>query len=206
MKAEAYRPFDCFLVVVNVPRERAVELYAGLHISPISGKQPKIALTAMDRQTFVYRALRRASADHTVWPSSDRETHSYNELQTAAQTTIETTKRHILDNPRQDLNLRALAEVAGVSPRHLSRLFRAETRMSPAAYVERTRINVARQLLEGTTDPIKTVAHAAGFGSTTTLRRAFLRKVGVTPATYRLQFRAEWPVAREEDGSAAVMS
>lgn len=161
MKAEADRPFDCLLIVVDVPGKRAVDLYAGPHISGISGKQLKLVLTAMDKQAFVYRVLGRASADHAIWPSNDRALHSHTELQTAARTAIETTRRHILENPRQDLDLRALAEVAGVSPRHLSRLFRAETGMSPAAYVEQTRITIARQLLEGTTDPIKAVTRCA---------------------------------------------
>jgi transcriptional regulator GlxA family with amidase domain len=61
----------------------------------------------------------------------------------------------------------------------LSRLFSVELRLSPAAYVELTRLDIARGLLEGSASPIKTVAYAAGFGSTATLRRAFLRNMGI---------------------------
>ena len=109
--------------------------------------------------------------------------------QTAATGPIDRIRLHILENPRADLGLAALAEVAGVSPRHLSRLFRAELRMSPAAYVELTRLDIARGLLEDSASPIKAIAYAAGFGSTATLRRALLRKIGVTPLEYRRRFQ-----------------
>jgi transcriptional regulator GlxA family with amidase domain len=109
--------------------------------------------------------------------------------QTATTSPIDRIRLHILENPRLDLGLAALAQVVGVSPRHLSRLFHSELGMSPAAYVELTRIDVARRLLEDGTAPIKAIAYAAGFGSTATLRRAFLRKIGVTPLEYRLRFQ-----------------
>jgi len=109
--------------------------------------------------------------------------------QTAATGPIDRVRLHILENPRGDLGLTALAGVAGVTPRHLSRLFQAELGISPAAYVELTGIDIARGLLEGSTSPIKRIAYAAGFGSTATLRRAFLRKIGVTPVEYRLRFQ-----------------
>jgi len=71
--------------------------------------------------------------------------------QTAATGPIDRIRLHILENPRADLGLATLAELAGVSPRHLSRLFYAELRMSPAAYVELTRLDIARGLLEDST-------------------------------------------------------
>lgn len=109
--------------------------------------------------------------------------------QTASTSPIDRIRLHILENPRASLGLTALAKFAGVSPRHLSRLFRAALGMSPAAYVELARIDVARRLLEDSAAPIKAIAFAAGFGSTATLRRAFLQTIGVTPAEYRLRFQ-----------------
>ena len=110
-----------------------------------------------------------------------------------AQTTvtgpIDRIRLHVLENPRLNLGLAALAGLEDVSPRHLSRLFHDELGTSPAAYVELTRIEIARRLLEGSTAPVKAIAHASGFGSTTTLRRAFLRRIGITPLDYRMRFR-----------------
>jgi len=126
--------------------------------------------------------------------------------QTATTGPIDRIRLHILENPRADLGLAALAEVAGVSPRHLSRLFQAELRMSPAAYVELTRLDIARGLLEDSASPIKTIAYAAGFGSTATLRRAFLHRIGVTPVEYRLRFQTTSSGDARDDKSDSDLS
>jgi transcriptional regulator GlxA family with amidase domain len=126
--------------------------------------------------------------------------------QAADTSPIDRIRRHILENARAHLDLAALAEVAGASPRHLSRLFRAELGMNPAAYVELTRIDIARRLLEESTSPIKAIAYAAGFGSTATLRRAFLRRIGVTPLGYRLRFRTTRSDDARDDESDSDLS
>jgi len=126
--------------------------------------------------------------------------------QTATTSPIDRIRLHILESPRARLSLAALAEVAGVSARHLSRLFRAELGMNPAAYVELTRIDIARRLLEDGAAPIKAIAYAAGFGSTTTLRRAFLRRISVTPLQYRLRFQTTGTGDANEAESAAILS
>ena len=126
--------------------------------------------------------------------------------QSASTSPIDRIRLHILENPRADLGLAALANAAGVSPRHLSRLFHAELGMSAAAYVELTRIDIARRLLEDSSSPIKAIAYAAGFGSTTTLRRAFLRRIGVTPLDYRLRFQTTKSRDARNDRSASVLS
>lgn len=126
--------------------------------------------------------------------------------QVSTTSPIDRIRLHILENPNADLELEALAAVAGISPRHLSRLFRAELGMNPAAYVELTRVDIARRLLEDSAAPIKAIAYAAGFGSTTTLRRAFLRRIGVAPLQYRSRFQTAGSGKTTEDESAATLS
>jgi len=43
-------------------------------------------------------------------------------------------------------------------------------------------------MMEETKQPMKWIAGVAGFGDANTLRRAFLRQLGVTPADYRRRF------------------
>jgi transcriptional regulator GlxA family with amidase domain len=81
----------------------------------------------------------------------------------------------------------SLAAAAGTSTRQLTRLFRQELNTSPARYVEQVRLEAAQALI----DAGHTVASAAarsGFGSDETLRRAFLRHLGVPPTAYRHRF------------------
>jgi transcriptional regulator GlxA family with amidase domain len=89
----------------------------------------------------------------------------------------------------------ALAREAGISPRHLGRLFRAETGMTPGQYVESVRLEAAQALLEAGDDAVETVAERSGFGSAETMRRAFQQTLGVPPSVYRARFRTTAPTA-----------
>ncbi len=95
----------------------------------------------------------------------------------------------IAEHPDRDLTVERLAARVAMSPRHFARVFRDETGCTPAVYVERVRVEVARRLLETTGLPIDDVATAAGFGTVETLRRAFTRRVGASPSEYRDRFR-----------------
>lgn len=112
---------------------------------------------------------------------------------------IDKIRLYILQNPRGDLSLNSLAATSGVSPRKLSRLFKSELRTSLGAFVEGARVDMARRLLEQSNSPIKAIANAAGFGSTATLRRAFLRRLDVTPQEYRARFRSSGPDDHDGD-------
>jgi transcriptional regulator GlxA family with amidase domain len=105
-------------------------------------------------------------------------------------------QRIALEEPAGDLSVEAMAARAHMSPRHFARAFRAETGVTPARYVERVRLEAARRRLEDTTDPVASVATACGFGSTETMRRVFLRALGVAPAEYRRRFQGHHASAR----------
>jgi transcriptional regulator GlxA family with amidase domain len=102
--------------------------------------------------------------------------------------------RRVLDaivaQPAADHRLARLAERAAVSERHLRRMFADQTGTTPARFVERIRVEAAREQLEGGATPVEAVAAACGFGSSETMRRAFLRVLGVGPSDYRARFRS----------------
>ncbi|WP_444545270.1 GlxA family transcriptional regulator [Streptomyces cinerochromogenes] len=87
------------------------------------------------------------------------------------------------------LTIADLARHAHVSERQLTRVFKTELGMTPAAYIEAARVEAARNRLETTDDTLDRVASACGFGTTDTLIRAFRRKLDTTPTAYRSRFR-----------------
>jgi transcriptional regulator GlxA family with amidase domain len=93
------------------------------------------------------------------------------------------------ERPDADLSVPALAERAHLSERHLARVFLRETGLTPAAYVEHSRVEAARRWLEQRDDPVEVVAARCGFGSAETLYRTFRRRLGATPTDYRRRFR-----------------
>ena len=94
----------------------------------------------------------------------------------------------IADHLDEDLSVAALAERAGMSTRNFARAFARDVGVTPAAYVERTRVEAARRLLESTDQPVAGIARRCGFGTVETLHRAFRRSVRITPGQYRERF------------------
>lgn len=88
------------------------------------------------------------------------------------------------DNLAADLTLEALAGRAGQTPRTFHRRFSAQTGMTPAAFVERLRLDRARTLLEAGQTP-KRVSAVVGFTSLDRLGRVFRRVYALTPSAYR---------------------
>ncbi len=97
-------------------------------------------------------------------------------------------QRYAVEHLAADLTVEALAQLAHMSPRHFARSFRAEVGLTPARYVERLRLEAARRRLEESEEPVAGVASACGFGTAETMRRSFLRALGVGPAEYRRRF------------------
>ena len=77
-----------------------------------------------------------------------------------------------------------------MSPRNFARVFSREVGMSPAAYVEALRVERARTLLETAGIQLEEIARRCGFGTVETLRRAFGRRLRVSPSDYRARFAA----------------
>ena len=94
----------------------------------------------------------------------------------------------IAENLTCDLGVPTLAEHAGMSERSFVRHYRADTGQTPARAIELIRVETARRLLSDTGLPVKRIAANCGFGSEETLRRSFLRAIGVTPQAYRERF------------------
>jgi len=95
--------------------------------------------------------------------------------------------REHLDAP---LTVEDLAEQAGMSSRHFTRAFVAETRSTPSKAIERLRIEVARQRVQSSGEAIERVAQLTGFRDPNRMRRAFIRAFGQTPQSLRRAARA----------------
>jgi transcriptional regulator GlxA family with amidase domain len=106
----------------------------------------------------------------------------------ARRTPIRDVQEAIEAAPGGAHSIAELARRAAMSPRHFTRVFTEEVGEAPGAYVERVRVEAARRQLEETDDPVTVIAARCGFGSSETLRRNFVRRLGVSPDQYRKTF------------------
>jgi AraC family transcriptional regulator len=103
-----------------------------------------------------------------------------------------------------ELDIEAIAKIAGVSRFHLSRAFSASTGIGPAAYLRSRRLSeAARTLAQGAPD-ILAVALEAGYGSHEAFTRAFRQHFGLTPEQLRAQahlngIKLQEPIKMEQE-------
>ncbi|MCF6386501.1 GlxA family transcriptional regulator [Mycobacterium sp. MBM] len=106
----------------------------------------------------------------------------------AKRAPIRDVQEYIESQPGAAHSIGALARRAAMSPRHFTRVFTHEVGEAPGSYVERVRTEAARRQLEETDDTVTAIAARCGFGSAETMRRNFVRRVGVSPDHYRRTF------------------
>ncbi|GEE00328.1 AraC family transcriptional regulator [Gordonia spumicola] len=99
-------------------------------------------------------------------------------------------RRWAAENPAENLSVDRLARQCGMSARTFNRRFREETGQTPGSWVQRLRLDHARELLERTDLPIETVAERSGLGTAASLRVHLRRDTGMPPAMYRRAFAA----------------
>jgi transcriptional regulator GlxA family with amidase domain len=97
------------------------------------------------------------------------------------------------ENLTHDLSVDALADVARLSPRQFSRVFREETGRTPAKAIESLRVEAARAMMETSRHPVEVVARETGFGDRERMRQAFLRAFGQPPQAMQQAFNATLP-------------
>ena len=89
----------------------------------------------------------------------------------------------------ETLTVDSLAERACLCPRHFSRVFKQIFHCTPGDFVEELRLTEARRRLLGLHGSVESIAESVGFKSSDAFRRAFERKIGVSPSAFRRQSR-----------------
>jgi transcriptional regulator GlxA family with amidase domain len=97
----------------------------------------------------------------------------------------------MLSHLDKDLSVETMAEHMNLCPRQFSRRFRLEFNSSPAAFVQRLRLDEARKRLSGSAGTVEGVADSVGFHDPDSFRRAFTQRFGVAPSHYRSRFLAD---------------
>jgi transcriptional regulator GlxA family with amidase domain len=95
----------------------------------------------------------------------------------------------MLRHLEEDLSIEHLAQHSNMSVRNFTRVFLKETGVTPAKFVEKVRVEVARRYLEDSDLSIDQIAEKCGLGGLISLRRTFIRHMNVSPSDYRRSFR-----------------
>jgi len=112
----------------------------------------------------------------------------YLEIDSHASSPISNVCAYVMQHLGRHLSVSELSIASAMSQRNFARAFVSETGITPARFVEKARVDLARAMLEGTNKPLKGISHECGFGNPKRMREAFMKRLGVSPAQYRHQF------------------
>ncbi|NJP87933.1 GlxA family transcriptional regulator [Nonomuraea sp. FMUSA5-5] len=162
----------------------------------LSGVDLALALVTRDHGHELATSVARGLVVYLHRPGGQSQFSTPMRVRTPRSEPLRELQAYIDANPAADLSVPALAALAGMSERHFSRVFTEQTGLSPGRYVERSRADTARRLLEVTALPLAAVAREAGLGTQETLYRVFRRHWRISPGDHRRRFRSKVPADR----------
>lgn len=178
---------------------RAEQLYAQFALRSETGEPMPIAalqdfgtefpsLCERFEHAVHVHATRPAQAEarlwDVLWELSERTTRK-EQRQSRRHVALDRACRIIQSRLSEPLALADLATPAGVSPAHLTRLFRAELGLTATDYLRRCRLERALHLLTRSEMPIKEVACEVGIPDLHAFNKAIRRGYGVSPRELR---------------------
>jgi transcriptional regulator GlxA family with amidase domain len=92
------------------------------------------------------------------------------------------------NNYHTTITVDTMADRLAMSVRNFGRRFTREVGVTPAAYLENLRLELAKALLENSNQPASLIAKETGFVSVLRMRRCFQKHLGITPSQYRARF------------------
>ncbi|WP_428986471.1 GlxA family transcriptional regulator [Streptomyces camelliae] len=144
-----------------------------------------LAFVEEDHGPALARSVARMMVTYLQRPGNQAQISMFVAAPVPGHRTVQQVVEHITAALDHDLGVPALAERAGVSERHLTRLFLDHLGQTPARFVRTARTEAASHLLVSSELPLSAVARRCGFRSTETLRQAFLDRYGTTPSQHR---------------------
>ncbi|MCP4147084.1 MAG: GlxA family transcriptional regulator [bacterium] len=121
-------------------------------------------------------------------PGSQSQFSEPLKAQEAAGKTFAKLYKWLVKNLEKAISVEQMAEYTFMSERNFARVFKSETGMTPNKYLEILRLDRAREIMTVGNESLESIAGISGFRREERLRRAFIRRFGVTPSQYRLHF------------------
>ncbi len=136
----------------------------------------------LQNESLLLSVVARLATDHFVPGHSLREAGR-------EHAAVRRIREWLYVHAEQNLSVRSLAEIAGLSPYYLVRVFHKHVGIPPHQYQRNLRVLRARKLLKAG-EPISEVAYRTGFCDQSHLNRCFRAALGVTPGRYSGCLRA----------------
>ena len=96
--------------------------------------------------------------------------------------------QYLKRNFNQPIKIKDMAKQISVSERTFMRYFKKTTGELPNQYLQKLRVEKAKQLLLNTQDSFEYITYCVGYSNSSSFRRLFKKLTGLNPKEYRIYF------------------
>ena len=146
-------------------------------LSMVEQEHGPLLVSKVAREMVVYLRRRGESPQQSVFLDDRTHVHAG----------IHKVQDWLLSHMEQKPTIEQLAEIAGMSPRNLTRVFKQTTGITLKAYTTRIKLEVAANLLRNPEYTMDRVAAECGFADARQLRRLWMRRFGANPSSWRIR-------------------
>jgi transcriptional regulator GlxA family with amidase domain len=143
-----------------------VEKYAGREIALVCAKVFQIDIERVSQSAFVIFNGQKEHGDEPI-----RKAQSY-----------------IEDNYQEKITVEQLADMLALGRRNLERRFKKATSNSVVEYIQRVKIEAAKNSLESSLENVNEVMYQVGYSDPKAFRSTFKRLTGLSPKQYRNKY------------------
>ncbi len=173
---EAKVQSDCLYIKDgNIYTSAGIASGIDLALSVIEEEQGALVASQVAREMVVY--LRRNGMENQTSVFLDYRTHLYEG--------IHKVQDWLIQHPQKKNTLEDLAEIAHMSSRNLTRLFRKATGITIKEFITKIRIELAKKLLQNPDLTVEAIASRCGFQDARQLRRLWKQQFGSSPVQWR---------------------
>ena len=104
---------------------------------------------------------------------------------------IKKVQEFIEKNVQEKISVDQLASMLAIGRRNLERRFKKATSNSLVEYMQRVKVEAAKQRFETSTDNVNEVMYNVGYNDAKTFRTTFKRFTGLSPVSYRNKYNRE---------------
>ena len=152
-----------------------IEKYAGRDIAVLASKVFEIEIERETQSPFIIFGGQKGHDDEPIL---------------RAQAFIE-------NNFQEKISVEQLASMLAISRRNLERRFKKATSNTAVEYMQRVKIEAAKQSLESSRENVNEVMYKVGYNDTKAFRNTFKRITGLSPLEYRNKYNRENMLVRE---------
>jgi transcriptional regulator GlxA family with amidase domain len=150
-------------------------------------------------KALVHDMNRHSQAPYTAIQSSKALVHDMNRHSQAPYTVFQFQKEHtdeaiknsqkwIEENYTQDFDFDNISRKLGMSRRTFERRFKKATGDTPLAYLQRTRVEAAKRMLEISSNTFDEICHSLGYENSSHFRELFKKHTKLLPTEYQKKF------------------